>query len=889
MGTVLSVGAFGFLSGCFNNSKPDTLVLMSEELSGLFNPFFYSAGADGTIVGQTQISMFTTDREGNIAFGDEEAVVVKNYEKKYDAATDKTTYNFVLKNGLKFSDGKPLTMNDVLFNMYVYLDPAYTGSTTMYSTDIDGLQRYRTQQDVSGDGSQEDEALNTGATALANSRAQALLNLYEEVGDPNFSGNYNATPAQMRSAINALTSVENGYKEAIGETDDAKARTQMLADYNRVLELFEEELENDYKGSKDAYWNTEPYKYTQEFTGAHKEIVAFLYAEGYVTIEYERDPVTGKEDKTRIKSVNTRNLLNTINTEEKAIEYVFNDKVARQLNSIINFWGTGNKIKTEFQAKAKDVILHKRLEENGGNLIYNSIRGIKSLGHETETKGTSLTVNGTAYTIASDHNADGTVKNSNEYDVLSITVNGIDPKAEWNFGFTVAPYHYYSDPTQDDLKVDIEKGKFGVRWAEYDFMSNVIQGKNSWGASKNSIPLGAGPYMASDRNYETATPADNAFSPSTSVAYYKANPNFIMGEAKIKKMCYQVVSANNALGVLKDNSVHYIEPQYTDTNFNELQNLKSQGYNSVSSWQLGYGYIGINAGKVTDVNLRKAIMSAMDTKLVLNYYRSGTAANIAWPMSIVNWAYPRVNGATIDPSNYLKDRDENNGTEHDYTRFPQGANAEEQAKEKIKNYMRAAGIDPDNCAGDSRLNIKFTIAGTNVNEHPTYNTFLKARTLLNACGWNVEISPDQQALIKLSTGSLTVWAAAWSSTIDPDMYQVYHKNSSATSTLAWGYREILANQGSRREENNILTELSALIDSAREIDNQEDNNGEPGRKTLYRQAMGKVLDLAVELPCYQRQVLYAYNANVIKASSLPSSINPYSSPLEKIWEVEFVD
>ena len=153
----------------------------------------------------------------------------------------------------------------------------------------------------------------------------------------------------------------------------------------------------------------------------------------------------------------------------------------------------------------------------------------------------------------------------------------------------------------------------------------------------------------------------------------------------------------------------------------------------------------------------------------------------------------------------------------------------------------------------------------------------------------MEISPDQQALIKLSTGSLTVWAAAWSSTIDPDMYQVYHKNSSATSTLAWGYREILANQGSRREENNILTELSALIDSAREIDNQEDNNGEPGRKTLYRQAMGKVLDLAVELPCYQRQVLYAYNANVIKASSLPSSINPYSSPLEKIWEVEFVD
>ena len=119
--------------------------------------------------------------------------------------------------------------------------------------------------------------------------------------------------------------------------------------------------------------------------------------------------------------------------------------------------------------------------------------------------------------------------------------------------------------------------------------------------------------------------------------------------------------------------------------------------------------------------------------------------------------------------------------------------------------------------------------------------------------------------------------------VDPDMYQVYHKNSTATSTLAWGYREILASPATYPEENAILNKLSAVIDDARETEDQEE------RTELYREAMGYVLDLAIELPVYQRDVLYAYNSNVIDSDSLPGEINPYSSPLDHIWEIEFAD
>lgn len=116
----------------------------------------------------------------------------------------------------------------------------------------------------------------------------------------------------------------------------------------------------------------------------------------------------------------------------------------------------------------------------------------------------------------------------------------------------------------------------------------------------------------------------------------------------------------------------------------------------------------------------------------------------------------------------------------------------EQAIAKVKKYMQLANVSK----GDSQLKIRFTIAGASITEHPTYSVFKQAAEILNSCDWEVEVKADSQALTKLSTGSLEVWAAAWGSTIDPDMYQVYHKNSSATSVYAWG---LSRNQGEYHE------------------------------------------------------------------------------------------
>jgi peptide/nickel transport system substrate-binding protein len=233
-------------------------------------------------------------------------------------------------------------------------------------------------------------------------------------------------------------------------------------------------------------------------------------------------------------------------------------------------------------------------------------------------------------------------------------------------------------------------------------------------------------------------------------------------------------------------------------------------------------------------------------------------------MSSVSWAYPWEN----------KDDGQSKQNGHDYTQWSATTDAEAEAK--VQKYMDAAGVK----AGDSSLSITFTIAGSSITEHPTYAVFLNAQRILNNLGWNVEIKADSQALTKLSTGSLEVWAAAWGSTIDPDMYQVYHKNSTATSVYAWGYREIKSNKSLYSYENGIIDKLSDIIEDARSTNNQA------LRKDYYETAMGYVLDLAIELPVYQRKNLYAYNSNTVKG--FPTTVNEYSSPLEKIWELELV-
>ena len=843
----MSATAMVSLASCKKKNKRDAIVLMTEELSGLFNPFYATSGTDQDVVGMTQIGMLSTDSNGKTVAGEEYPTVVLDYEVKSGAT--ESVYTFVLKNNIKFSDGKPLTMNDVLFNMYEYLDPVYTGSSTMYSIKIKGLSEYRLQQKTSSGGSDTESQLSTNANKYATTRIRELIETYQEAGKISGSQNtYQLSEAGMKEAI-AKRTVSNGYKIAVASKSEQAGfdyNAQLLADYNFALKTFKEELQADFKAAKESYdLNTLPYSEWKEELSS--DVFKFLLSERYITPVYKK--VQGKEDKTHIEKFD--GLTDVKDTEEQAINRVYNDKITNELHNVLSVWGTAGTLTTEFAAKAKEIMLRDQMGDSS-TLVYPNISGIVSLGHTTKTS--TVTVNGKPYEVANEHNADGTPKDASKNDVLQITIEGTDPKAIYNFGFTIAPAHYYTadDSHPNGREIDIKNNKFGVEYATASFQSNVIQSQQH-----QEVPMGAGPYQATNEKNDS-NPAGKDFW-SSNVIYFKKNEHF-MFDVKTDKLQFQVVSPSNALDTLQSGAVDFVTPQFTKANVERLDGMKEKGFNMLSAWQLGYGYVGINAGKVPNANVRRAIMSAMQASLATEYYSAGTFEVIDWPMSKMSWAYPKEANGSSKP----------NG--HDYTMWT----TKEQAIAKVKKYMQLANVSK----GDSQLKIRFTIAGASITEHPTYSVFKQAAEILNSCDWEVEVKADSQALTKLSTGSLEVWAAAWGSTIDPDMYQVYHKNSSATSVYAWGYREIKANTTTYSYENGIITKLSKVIDDARAIDNQSE------RTKMYEEAMGYVLDLAVEMPVYQRKNLYAYNSNNV--SGFNENVNPYSSPLEKVWELELV-
>ena len=334
-----------------------------------------------------------------------------------------------------------------------------------------------------------------------------------------------------------------------------------------------------------------------------------------------------------------------------------------------------------------------------------------------------------------------------------------------------------------------------------------------------------------------------------------------MFDVKIKYINYQVVSTNLMLESLYSGEVHFVEPACKQENIDSIAARAEDGFASTSIMTNGYGYIGINAEFIPDINVRRAIMHAINTSYAVDYY-FGYSKPITRPMTKASWAYPEG----VDEKGQYYPFDDTGATS--------------EALIIAAGYTKNA--DDIYTKNGHTLKYTFTIAG-DTTDHPAYASLKRAAEILNKIGFDVEVKTDINALKKLNSGDLTVWAAAWGAGVDPDMYQVYHKDSTAGSTANWGYDAILApaNATKYKTELGIVNELSDIIDLARETLDEE------RRIAYYAEALDLVMELAVELPTYQRSDLFAYNTNIIDVNSLTpaSELTPYNGPMSRIWEV----
>ena len=825
LAAMMIFGALTALIGCVDDgvkidNESTRLVLSTSELDGVFNPFYSSSAPDGSVVGMTQIGMLSADKEGQVAFGENEACVVLDYEsipvKDANGNTTETIYRFVLKNNLKFSDGSPLTMRDVLFNLYVYLDPAYYGSSTIYSTDIIGLKEYRTQ---TKDESSQDSFLDN-FNALASERLARLVEILGEVYDNH--KNDTVTAEQMQAELAALMEDYKDFDEAYGT---------IVSDYELAAKKFREELQTDYNYARGT---AEDIKFTDK-NGKEVHLTtdteAFFYNEGFITWkdgdnEKYFDYSLGEKCKDW--------------TEEQAIDAIYNEFFPKRVNEVVTRWNTANELFEYFSFLEQQ----KYFENMDASERITSVSGIR-YANRTE----SVKVNGVEYAVPTLNEKGAVTNETNE--VLEITINKVDPKAIWNFAFTVAPMYYYSNAEQIQ-KFDYVSN-FGVEFGSIEFMDNVVKDPNKIG-----VPVGAGPYKATTSTGDSSKVEAGTFR-ANNVVYFERNEHF-MFPVTIKYINYQVVPTNMMLESLYSGDVHFVEPSCTQENITDINNHKSEGFASNAVMTNGYGYIGVNAEKVPSLAVRQAIMHAINTQYAVDYY-VGYSYNIYRPMTRASWAYPK---ATDEQGQYY---------------------AFDKSGAKIDELLVAAGYTKNSKGvyqkGDDVCKYTFTIAGDSA-DHPAYQSLKIAADILNEHGFDVEVKTDINALKKLNNGDLTVWAAAWGAGVDPDMYQVYHMDSTAGSTANWGYRAILKNAGGKYDkELEIVEKLSEIIDLARETLDTEQ------RKYYYAQALELVMQLAVELPTYQRSDLFAYNTKIIDVNSLTpaSELTPYNGPMSRIWEV----
>ena len=135
-----------------NETTP--LVVGYSPFNSKFSPFFSETAYDQDVQAMTQIGLLTSDRTGAIIqkgiegetiefngtpytyYGPADLVITENEDGT-------VYYDFTLRNDLVFSDGEPVTIDDVIFSMYVLCDPTYDGSSTLYAQPILGMDAYR--------------------------------------------------------------------------------------------------------------------------------------------------------------------------------------------------------------------------------------------------------------------------------------------------------------------------------------------------------------------------------------------------------------------------------------------------------------------------------------------------------------------------------------------------------------------------------------------------------------------------------------------------------------------------------------------------------------------------------------------------------------------------
>ena len=436
---------------------------------------------------------------------------------------------------------------------------------------------------------------------------------------------------------------------------------------------------------------------------------------------------------------------------------------------------------------------------------------------------------------------------------MTLTTSELSTTAIYQLQMEIAPMHYYGDASL----YDYDNNSFGFP-----------KGDLSLVRAKTSTPMGAGPYIFKEY--------------SDGVFYTDANPNYFLGAPKNGHINMKETQEADKITGIQSGALDISDPSYSLEVRNQIADINGADGDdgAVITTRLmdyrGYGYIALAAGNVKvgddpasqeSRDLRKAIMtvlSAYRDEGIDSYYGE-TASVINYPISNTSWAAPQV---TDDGYQIAYSTDvEGNAI---YTADMSTEDKYAAALNAALGYFEAAGYTVENgmvTAAPEGAAMEYTvnIGGSGNGDHPTFQVLTNAAAALKTIGFNLIVNDMANAsdlFASYKSGEAEGWVAAWQSTNDPDMYQLYHSKGSTN------YYEI----------NDA--DLDELIIAARQTTDQE------ARKAMYKEAMEVILDWGVELPVYQRSEASIFSSERIVVDSIPKDMTPYWTYLSEIEQIQ---
>ena len=328
---------------------------------------------------------------------------------------------------------------------------------------------------------------------------------------------------------------------------------------------------------------------------------------------------------------------------------------------------------------------------------------------------------------------------------------------------------------------------------------------------KNNAPMGSGEYIfvSYDNNIVSLT----------------ANENYFRGCPKIPNLKIQAVDEQVKVDLVLNSEIDITDPSASLEIIDQLnQNSDIASYSLVDN--PGYGYIGINAERVPDINVRKGLMCLMNREPAVKSYYGELGTVIERPMTPTLAEYPddAAPAYTYDPAKALE-------------------------------YFEAAGYSKDANGKLSKDGKQLVInAGIgDASSHPSTPILTQMANDMAAMGAELVVNDLQFSVLSpmVQGGELDMWVMAWGNATDCDLTQMFGSEGGSNY---------------QRYYDPALDEIQKEILKTVDFD---------ARKALVAKELDMIMDAAVYMPVYQRKNMEIYNEVTFNTSTLPAETTTY--------------